>query len=100
MCFYLNPYRLLCEYLKRRYRSKSYKLKINKNSKYHNVFVWENGEKITTSDLSQITKEIVQIINIPNRDKHRYSSYSYRIGGTTRGVAVGINHTSILKFVG
>ncbi len=100
MCFYLNPYRILCAYLKRRFRSKSLRIKLDKFSKYKNVFVWEDGNIVTTTDLSNITKELVKIINIPIRDQHRYSSYSYRIGGTTRGVAVGINHTNILKFVG
>ncbi len=102
MCFYLNPYRLLCEYLNRRYNNPNIhkNLKLNKQSVNKKLLIWDNGKIISTTDLTLITKEIKMINKIPERDLDRLTNYSYRIGGTTRAVSMGIHHISLLKFVG
>ncbi len=99
-CYYLNPYRYLNEYLSRRSQLFLNHSTLNTANPNNILLVWENGKSLTTRDLSNITKQLVSTINIDTRDASRYSSYSYRIGGTTLAVALGINHHMILKYVG
>ncbi len=92
-CVYLNPYKFVSAFIQRRqHLTKLY----NKS----NLFTWENNNPVVVGDITKLVKDIVRINKIPTKDVHRYTAYSFRIGGATRATAVGIDHMLILKFVG
>ncbi len=102
LCYYLNPYRILDAYMQIRQNNilLPNKARYGKQFPNNKLLVWDNGSDFSTTDLTKITKDIVKINHITKRDKNRYSNYSYRIGGATISMAMGINHVKLLKFVG
>lgn len=116
-CRKCNPYNLLLLLNKQRYHLCQKLIKLQKSVKSvkarkklkkridslsfkpdNHLFVWSNGKPVTTSDLSKISKDIVNANKIV--DGRHYTSYSLRIGGTTLASQTGIDHPKILKYVG
>ncbi len=97
-CNILNPYKLFSAYVIR--RIKLQKLKNKKVMTAENIFVWTSGHRVNTTDITKLVKEIVNTNNIPLNERHRYTSYSLKIGGATQACAMGIDHIMLLKFVG
>ena len=118
ICQRCNPYNLLLLLLKRRQSMVDKMLQSfndpetpyhEKMTLYTNIqrirllpenplFVDQKGDPIKTTFLSKIAKDISHTCRI--MDKHHFTAYSLRIGGTTRASQMGIPHTKILKYVG
>ncbi len=104
-CKIINPLRLLNVYLRRR---KTLLASLPKGpqknnlllSSNNNIFVWNSGKIVTTTDYTKIIKNLVSINSKCIVEPKRYACYSSRIGGTTRASQVGIAHGRILKYVG
>ncbi len=96
-CNYINPYLLLSIYLDRTYK---YAL----NNKYFNInkdvnlLRFKYNKDAVVSDLCNIAKEITVIARIS--EPERYTSYAFRIGGSSLGSNNHIPHPKILKYVG
>ncbi len=86
MCFHLNSYRILCEYLNKTYTLSNIhpNLKLNNQLINKKLLIWETGNIVSTSDLTLITNEIKQINRIPGKDINKLTNYSNRIGSITR----------------
>lgn len=103
ICKFLNLYQLLKLYLVRRHKlsniecNTKIKFKLSLNPK-NNLFIWKSGKDVSTNDLSNLVKEMTNILNIP--ESPRYAPYSLRIGGTTLASIKAIPYPKILRYVG
>ena len=118
ICHWINPYNMILQMLKQRrelvknlkldlksmkkgsqkYKDTKSRIKVLKKKPKNYLFVHENGNPFTISHIKKIIEDINSENNI--MDKHHFTSYSLRIGGTTRAYLSGIEHPMILKYVG
>ena len=94
-CTFINPSRLIKVLYHR------YSLRPNLHPEPNKPFFrWQSAETVTTTHLTKIIEEFRQITKIPTPDRHRYTTYSARIGGATHAGNLGIAQAKLLKYVG
>ena len=99
VCKWLDPVRLLAQYMTRRSKlaEKNSKLKTLQKKAENPLFVFKNGRQVTTAHLGRFAKKIAEVNAV--LEPKRFTGYSFRVGGTTLASIQGIEKALILQYV-